>query len=252
MSTMMGCELVSYDKLEFSGYQKLIKKLGLKVLKVPVRMRGLTSSGKGGKCYYNTDNLVEALGGNTVVGWAVKLRTDVHGSGKNLTRAISIKLHGHAVWLNEEGNLSDPTARSWGSYTEYENTKYNIWGPIQENGKVYRQYVPLKIGTPIDCYGCETIFLECLTNGKGEIIRDWKMHFYSELNSQFYQLNWKELNQAFIDSKVIYNERWQPNFDSWESFCQYRRKEGSFTEVSIATGKTLEEIRIDRLLRKAA
>lgn len=252
MNNIMGCEIISPDPVEFGGYRKLLKKMDLHAIKVPVRMNGLTSSGTIGKCYYNVDNLVEVFGGKTVVGWAVNFTVEENGSGKKFTQNITIRLHGHAVWLNEEGDLSDPTAKSWEAY-EQETLTGNkmIWGAIRENGKVYRQFIPIKVGDPIECYGCETILHKCKKNWKGQIIDDWKNYLVlTRRNNIRTTLEWREISPRLLFDQVLYQENWRKNFKTWDAFCEYRRRIGVFHEKSLSTGRSLNEIRQDRLSRQ--
>lgn len=243
----MGCEIIPASQVEFSGYRKLLKKLDLKVLKLPVRMRGLTSSGTRGQCYNNVDNLVEVFGGRSVVGWAVKYESKQKNSSKNSQTYHAIKLFGHAVWMTKEGNLVDVTAKSWNWYAAPKNLSSNIWGAINENGKVYHQYIPLKVGALSDHYACNMLLLTAATDTHGRLVKEWEptiFHKGPEMNP--ITLTWKQVTSAIIDSKIVFRENVLEEFGSLEEFNKHRRQIGAFHEASLVSGKTLEEIRVSK------
>ena len=65
-----GCE-VSNDFLP-KNYMSLLRKLDLgKILLVPMRKSGLTSSGAKNKCHRNSSLLVRMFGGKILTGYAV-------------------------------------------------------------------------------------------------------------------------------------------------------------------------------------
>lgn len=258
MVTKMGCEVIPHSelvlpKLSMTAYHRFLKRTKLEVLKVPTRMRGLTSSGSRGNCYYNVENLVDTFGGNVVVGWFVALdfiKTEYKGKDAIL---CNIGLGGHAAWLNREGRLSDPTAKSWHTPGRLFFQKSGVWGAIKENDKIYHQFVPLKVGTIHDCYGCHTVQIECVVDHKMRILRDWEVNvLFQRIGDVKIPLRWNEINPEMIENMIVYKLDWDKQFKSWDDYKEFRYRKGKFTEVSLRSGKSLEEIRAIKEARDAA
>tara|TARA_E500000178_G_scaffold257195_1_gene253740 strand:- start:446 stop:1189 length:744 start_codon:yes stop_codon:yes gene_type:complete len=107
---------VSNDFLDKSEYRALRKmKLG-KILKVPVRQNGLTSSGKFRECHSNVERLVETYGGKHIVGYGLQRMkkkmvqegtTDKNSDKTSYSdsKVEHINFYNHSVWLTPEGKL---------------------------------------------------------------------------------------------------------------------------------------------------
>ena len=115
-----GCEVVKEEELP-SFLNRLVSTIGLnKVIKVPRRKRGMTSSGKVRHCHPNVQLLVDTIGGERLVGYEVDVC-------KIATTGLYVELISHSVWITPEGKLADCTQKdsfSTGSFLEMKN-KYS-------------------------------------------------------------------------------------------------------------------------------
>jgi len=74
------------------------KSMGItQVMDVPIRKKGMTGSGKEGKCHSNTMLLATNYGGSVVLGYCVSFEDDF------------IRFYTHSVWKTPEGNVVDVT-----------------------------------------------------------------------------------------------------------------------------------------------
>lgn len=253
MMNRMGCEAVSMSHIKYEGFRRFLKSTDLEIINVPVRMNGLTSSGSKGKCYQNVANLVEVFGGKVVVGWYVSQLVTPLGNNKRCSRRVSIELHGHAVWLNDENKLSDPTAKNWVTLSKYDPKNYDLCALSKVNNDYFTRFIPLKVGSVEDCYGCESIILECIVDSKGKKLSDWCIHImYSQQGDYKSYLKWDAIKNELIEEKIIFQFNWQTQFPSWHDYRDFARREGKFSVASSSTGRTLDEIRLLRSNRYAA
>lgn len=248
MSALLGCESLALSQINHAGCRKFLKRTGLDLIKVPVRMNGLTSSGTKGRCYFNVSNLVEEFGGQPVFGWSVSESTLIKDNNKRSRYQVNIELHGHAVWLNDRGQLSDPTAKNWVEASQDNPRNYDRFALCKEHNSYFLKFIPVKIGSLYDSYGCESVILHCSFDHRGNKIGDWNIHaILYERGGTEIPLAWKNLNRELINSTLLYRYNWEDRFPSWDRYRQFSRQEGRFKEASIRTGRTLDEIRTLRL-----
>lgn len=80
---------------------KVIKKITNKTpIKIPIRQKGMTSTGKMLACHFNVEYLVRNYGGERITGYYVSAWDN------------QIQLLPHSVWKTPEGKLVDVTART--------------------------------------------------------------------------------------------------------------------------------------------
>ena len=88
----MSFEYANTDTSDLSI--KMIKKLnsvGLKVIRVPIRMSGVSSQGQLSKCHINVKKIVKKYGGKRLIGHTIKVHED------------GIEAFDHSVWITPEG-----------------------------------------------------------------------------------------------------------------------------------------------------
>ena len=89
-----------------------------RVIKVPQRKRGLTSSGKERNCHPNVQLLVDTYGGKRMVGYEVIVNRYRH------IRLIDLRFH--SVWLTPENKLVDVTKKDDPSILHGDEIQYFI------------------------------------------------------------------------------------------------------------------------------
>ena len=244
MSKVISNKTSVTSQIEGDAFKRFLKRTNLEVIKVPIRMNGLTSSGTKGRCYFNVSNLVEVFGGQSVVGWTVSESVKKLGNSPHSPYQVNIELHGHAVWLNDNGKLSDPTAKRWIEASTYNPVKYDAYALNKENNSYYLKFIPIKVGSIHDCYGCESIILTCKFDHKGNKIGEWNIStILDEHGGIQFPLKWNLIKPELIDRTILYSYNWKKAFRSYEEYRQYSRSLGKFTEVSSRTGRSLDEIR---------
>jgi hypothetical protein len=240
---MNMCKQIPLDLLEPVVYRKFLRRTGLNSLIVPIRMNGLTSSGAHGKCYHNVGNLVELIGGKVVLGWAVCAYSDTY-KDKNHHEYTKNTIHlmGHAIWLNPEGKMSDPTAKSWLTDADIKNKKSELFGFTWINDNPYIQFIPLVYS---DQYlGCNPydVYLEMIEDGSGKLVDDWKIRLKNE-DGYTAKLSWHRIKSSKNDSNFLEKMGCPKTILEKSVFDRMRRQVGYFSERSVATGMTINEIR---------
>jgi hypothetical protein len=120
-----GCEIVKREELP-SYVSKIISKMRLpNPVKVPIRKRGMTSSGKELCCHRNVNTLTDVYGGKRMIGYSVR-NTD----GK-------VELSSHSVWITPENKLVDVTRK----------TKEQTFFHTNQNDLDYQYFIPLFVIT---------------------------------------------------------------------------------------------------------
>ena len=89
-----------------------------RVIKVPQRKRGLTSSGKIRHCHPNFQLLVDTFGGKRMVGYQVIVNRYRH------IRLIDLRFH--SVWMTPENKLVDVTKKDEQEYLFCNEIQYFI------------------------------------------------------------------------------------------------------------------------------
>ena len=118
ISYSYGCEVVNENDLpEFVN--NFVLESGLnKVIKVPRRKRGMTSSGKRRHCHPNVELLVDNTGGKRMVGYEINM---------NEFQGIRFfDLLFHSVWMTPENKLVDVTEKDIPSSLHGEDVQYFI------------------------------------------------------------------------------------------------------------------------------
>lgn len=232
-----NCEIIPLEQLSYP-VAKFCEKIECVVVRVPVRMRGLTSSGKLGGCYYNVKLAMGVFGGTGLVGWVIK---NVQATKPPHLIATLI---GHAVWLNKQGRASCVTAKSWSS------------DAVQTiNGKHFIDMIicgEQKEGNPL--------FVHDLHIVHDKVRR--KYLFLWKVGEQKRSIRQDELDRStaarlFVDHEYMAYERdfQQKVIRANEPDVATKRilegfeKVGGFSEVSVTTGRTFAEIKEDRLSR---
>ena len=118
ISYSYGCEVVNENILP-KFVNCLVSTSGLnRVIKVPQRKRGLTSSGKEHHCHPNVQLLVDTYGGKRMVGYEVIVNRLCH------IRLTDLRFH--SVWLTPENKLVDVTKKDEQDYSFCNETQYFI------------------------------------------------------------------------------------------------------------------------------
>jgi len=104
-----------------------------KVIKVPRRKYGMTSSGKPLMCHPNVQKLVDNYGGGRLVGLELFVLTD----GEN----TKLQLFSHSVWITPEGKLADctlqhpdakETFREYSMFSMDDHTDFTFFIPMSK------------------------------------------------------------------------------------------------------------------------
>jgi hypothetical protein len=213
---------------DYQKYRPFMKMLGCgKVYRVPLRTRGLTSSGIPSKCHSNVALAVKAFGGRQIFGYLLS-STQGEQSDSMVRRASSILeprtkalmfLH-HSVWETPEGKWVDIT-----------------------NGRGRQIFGACDSFTPVDVANpkIETIFgtTNFVVHGNYRKKGIWITTTDYALEDKIYvsldrmkdvarKLSWFRVSVDSSDEKRFI-------------------KSGGFTEPSIFTNKTFSEIQTERL-----
>ena len=89
------CEHANTNDLPYVQIRK-VKGLGLNLLRVPIRMNGISSKGQHLKCHANVKKIVRKYGGQRLIGHTIKLYDDG-----------SFETYHHSVWVTPEGKAVD-------------------------------------------------------------------------------------------------------------------------------------------------
>ena len=88
-------ENVDNSDMSYTLRQKLIS-LGLKAIRVPIRMNGISSQGEYMQCHANVKKIVQKYGGKRLIGQTLK----VHEDG-------AVEAFNHSVWITPENKVVD-------------------------------------------------------------------------------------------------------------------------------------------------
>lgn len=88
-------ENVDNSDMSYTLRQKLIS-LGLKAIRVPIRMNGISSEGEYMQCHSNVKKIVQKYGGKRLIGQTLK----VHEDG-------AVEAFNHSVWITPENKVAD-------------------------------------------------------------------------------------------------------------------------------------------------
>ncbi len=237
---------LSTSQLNHDGLRLFLNKINKNYYLVPVRMRGLTSSGSAGKCYFNVASLVEIFGGKVVVGWVPQYsnKTRINESGQ-LINVASVHLTGHAVWMNDEGKMSDPTAKA--SINSIQTLPHLINRSVDStmfivNNKPNIGFIPLMELDESISYYVESIVIERLTNVDGGIVKEWTAYLVDD-DGLKYELSPKKLKTPNSYKKFLSYVGDDGTLVAKEANRLVNQKMGTFGEKSVSTGKSLDEIR---------
>jgi hypothetical protein len=247
-STIMrkwSCDTVPHTQLP-RDVVDFCRRIQAEVIRVPVRLSGLTSSGKIGECYLNVSIATKLFGGSGVVGWVLVRDSDEALRNQS---AFSAVLLGHAIWLNNESRASCVTGKSWG--------KHN--GVYQKDGKTYFDFVLWGVNQKscptflndlwfkTDFFGCgcriswtkdsqqESIRLDELNREKAS----------KRLLSTSTNTMWEIVEERVLRERgVVRGTR--------ELIKHYEELGGGFSEKSVATGKSYDQIKRERIKRLAS
>ena len=196
-------------------FDSFLEVMGLtKCLLVPHRRNGMTSSGISGNCHYNTRKLVRVYGGMEMYGYVFRrLRNEYF-------------VFSHSCWITPEGKMVD----------------------ITENGCFDIPFYPYQLhyGSPHPKYGIYDIrtCMFCLTE-------DYKKTGVSVLDNEGVENKEKRQNIPFspnlIEDAVDTGFAFTPNeFDFHTDKYNDFGIGAGFSKPSIATGKTFDEIWMER------
>lgn len=239
------CEIVSPLLLP-SDIMEFCQRIGVQVLRVPIRERGLTSSGNNGKCYLNVNILTKLFGGSAVLGWMLVRNPRQELGTKTI---FSSALLGHAIWLNPQNRASCVTGKAWGRTLSI----------YQKNGKSYIDYAVWGVAQNSPLRFARDLYFRQHPEGNG-----YKLEWTAEKTTQSVlvsHLNREMATRELIDRKL--NMQWESverrifrtkgvARGTRELLDDSESGGGGFTEKSVATGKTYEEIREERLNRLAS
>jgi hypothetical protein len=239
-----NCEIVPQSDLP-RDVADFCQRIDSVVIRVPIRTSGLTSSGKIGECYLNVNIMTKLFGGSGVVGWVLVRDTDDILRNQSATSAV---LLGHAIWLNGEDKASCVTAKSWGMGN----------GVYRKGGKTYFDFVLWGVNEKPS-----PTFLRDLWFKKSDCDSGYEITWAGEKRMEGVRPD--ELDRGFASKRLV-------NFaisSLWEiveervmrtrgvvrgTRALIKHSEdcgGGFTEKSVATGKTYQSIKRDRIKRLA-
>lgn len=217
-----GCDVWTPTLSKHRNLFKFANRTQLTILKVPVRERGLTSSGKQQVCWVNTNELVEVFGGKTIVGWYL-----THDE-----RQKNWSFSGHAIWLNKQNRASCVTKSNLDL-----GHKYMI---ITEGQKRYILFA---------VYGIQQEYYDIVANvtlkgsvGSYKIVVDYFSGRLTKVSEE--KLNVFFNNQYALDkdASALIKARGKSDFF----------KNAHFYERSVTTQRTLAEIKAARLAKQSS
>lgn len=95
MKNNFECQIAGCGDLTHLQMQK-IKALGLQVLRVPIRTKGLSSEGDFLKCHTSVKKIVRKYGGKRLIGHTLKTYEDG-----------TVETYHHSVWITPENKVVD-------------------------------------------------------------------------------------------------------------------------------------------------
>jgi len=217
-----GCESVKREELP-SYLNKVISKMRLpNPIKVPIRKRGMTSSGKEMSCHINVNTLTEVYGGKRMIGYLI---------GKTDDR---IDLFSHSVWMTPENKLCDVTRK-----TELQNSFHP-----NQNDLDYQYFIPILVITDTE------FVMKDMTIDKNYKRDGYMSGFYGYkfggVNNDFKKMKWNNptLKDLVGEEKVFYEKDLIDEGISKKEIEVYKKEkkksgENSFSLPSLFTGKRL-------------
>jgi len=205
----------------------------LPILNVPVRQRGITSSGRHLQCWHNVAAAARTWGGEIVLGWTVG---KMDSQGRYMRDKLGLKdkkiwkLNAHAVWLNDKEKLSCVTK------VTFPDTNFIQFIPWKKVG----------VGDQANC-----IFIE---NGKmyeekkqNYSIWGYKKGYNVYENRHVHKGLLRQLDFKVLESKLLYNMFEVPPFcdlklDKTQRFAALKPFAPYLLGRSLATNETLNEI----------
>jgi hypothetical protein len=214
---MFGCDI---EKSVLSYVRKFIDKIGYEeMIRVPIRTKGLTGSGKKGECHQNVIGLVKRFGGKRLSGYVV-IMSDNHRQ---------CNLIGHSVWITPEGKCVDITNNYPQSYRDGMDED----SIIRKGDKDYILFVPVGLG---------------IISKLGRILTDSEFRFdwYKEgitltntvLDNKDYPISIKQFD-IFQKEIGLVSKLLNPNDDNIEELISY----GGFSQKSLGSGKSWDELK---------
>ena len=242
----MGCSKVPHRNID-PLLAAFLKQSGIQhVLKVPVRMRGLTSTGSVGHCYSNVMNLVEVFGGSRVIGWVYQRTAYRHFiDSKSYVDGIAIHLIGHAVWLNDKGKLSDVTAKSWLLSRDWSAF------PRRDDDGHYVDFVPW-LDSTAPHISCEQLDLIGFDSGNATRNGNAMLRVVDGNGTITREAYLAKIDRSFAERYFVSEEKKQRSksvLADQAALSAYKRNTedfGHFSGKSLITGKSLSEIRNKR------
>ncbi len=232
-----NCEVIPNEQLR-DAVVEFCQRIKGTPLRVPVRLRGLTSSGRRGGCYYNVNIATKLIGGKSLVGWVIV------PPDPTLPPDDGVELMGHAVWLNNQNRASCVTAKSWHTalYTREDGRQFLdmiIWkdNPSSSPFAVYNLYCVreevsdrYEIVWEVDRKK-HSIFLDSLNATKAESL-------FARNTHNVFEQNFEARTMASFPPDL-----------ALRIIIKDHEKQGGFSEPSVATGKSYDDIKNERLGR---
>ena len=100
----LGCDVVTLDRNTYGAFADYLQQRKIPVIKVTIRQKGPSLRGWQEECWRNVAQAQKTWGGEIVLGWAVRFLP---------ITLQSIQLVGHAIWMNDKGQLSCVTKSNW-------------------------------------------------------------------------------------------------------------------------------------------
>jgi hypothetical protein len=231
MMRKWNCEVIPDYQLS-DPVVAFCKRINGTAIRIPVRLRGLTSSGKRGGCYYNVNIATKLFGGKSLVGWLIKPRDP------SLPPPVTTELFGHAVWLNSQNRASCITGKSWGSdLIPDKDGKKSIDMIIWKESPTSSPYFVY------DLY-CDREEISWLSENK------WRNISQDRLNAKkcenLFACKSGNLYELIFETRTIASNTKE---SALRKIIQDYEKAGGFSERSLATGKSYDDIKNDRLGR---
>ena len=143
-TNMYGCDI---EKSVLPYVHRFVDRIGLgEMIRVPIRTKGLTGSGKKNECHQNVLGLVKRYGGQQLRGYLV-----------NMFENHLISLVSHTVWITPERKSVDVTSNSYENINPLftlKNSSNQIVGTIKKSedtvirkgDKEYVLFIPIGLG----------------------------------------------------------------------------------------------------------
>jgi len=220
-----GCDVWTPNQTLHGSLSRFANKTNLIILKVPVRERGLTSSGKRSFCWYNVNHLVETFGGKTILGWYINKLNNKRAK-QNGFNSAGWAFAQHAIWLNNQNKASCVTKAN------IEND--DILSIVKTEGK--KKFILFAV------YGIQENYYDMVGNLLIEVLSPYCVSLV--LN------NGTQIKNHLSEIPVNYIKECTIDKGLSASLSRRTREEsllyGTFSEPSVVNQKMLEEIKFDR------